>query len=126
MIMTNSVLKQVLAQHELWLETACKEGKRADLFLANLAKAYLPGANLLGANLTNANLTGADLRNANLTGADLADAGLANADLLGANLPISIRDCWSFRRAKFSADALPWLILHPEWAEFKDTVQITG
>ena len=116
MFVTKSELDQILTAHKLWLETDGKEGERADLAAADLANVDLRGANLTGANLANTNLANANLRN----------AGLANADLRSANLPISIRDCWSFRRAKFSADALPWLILHPEWAEFKDTVQIAG
>ena len=46
------------------------------------------------------------------------------ADLRGAKFDINIRDCWGFAHAKFTPDALPWLILHPEWTEFKGTVQI--
>ena len=137
--MTPAKLEKILTDHKLWLETDGKEGRRADLANANLTGANLHGANLTGANLHGANLTQADLRNADLaaadlTGADLTHADLAAANLTGANLtaanltgailPLNIRDCWSFRQAKFSADALPWLILHPKWAQFKDTVQI--
>ena len=81
-----------------------------------MSRSYYSGTDFRRANLTKANLT-----NANLRGTDLRDADLTNA-----NLSLSIRDCWSLRNAKFSADALPWLILHPEWAEWKDTVQIIG
>ena len=56
---------------------------------------------------------------ANLWGADLW-----GADLRGAKFSINIRDCWIFRHVKVTQDALPWLILHPMWTEFKDTVQI--
>jgi hypothetical protein len=49
---------------------------------------------------------------------------LREADLRGATLPLSIRNCYSFSRAKFSPEALPWLILHPKWAEWKRSVQI--
>lgn len=51
-------------------------------------------------------------------------ANLFRANLRSVNLLLSIRDCRSFDGAKFSAEVLPWLILHPKWALFKDTVQI--
>ena len=142
--MTDSELKQVLIAHKLWLETNGKKGERATFIDANLANSNLTGAdlrhadlsgtylvraNLADADLSYANLRRAELPYANLTGvdlrgSDLTGADLSAADLTEANLPLSIRDCWSFRQAKFSPSTLPWLILHPEWAEFKDTVQI--
>lgn len=91
---THAELNQVLTTHKLWLETDGLEGDRANLFRANLTYTNLRGANLNGANLRS------------------------------VNPPLSIRDCRSFDGAKFSAEVLPWLILHPKWALFKDTVQI--
>ena len=88
-------LKEVLRLHERWIN-GDKDGRRANLGVANLRGADLRGANLgvanlLGANLGVANLRGADLRGADLRGANLrgADLGVANlrgADLRGADL----------------------------------------
>jgi hypothetical protein len=88
---TKAELKEILEQHELWLDSNGKEGKCADLSGANLNNAYLTYANLSGANLNNAyltyaNLSGADLTDANLTGAKLYGADLSGADLTGADL----------------------------------------
>ena len=74
-------LKKILADHQLWLETDGKKGKKADL-----AETDLQGTNLQGADLFDANLQGADLRSANLQGADLWSANLQGADLTGADL----------------------------------------
>ena len=74
-------LEQILSAHETWVETAGKEGARADL-----SRAYLEAANLEGACLNGANLEGAILRRANLEGAILMDANLQHADLIDANL----------------------------------------
>ena len=62
-------IKQIIAQHDLWLETGGKEGSRANLTHANLTCANLTRANLTRANLTHANLTHANLDCANLEGA---------------------------------------------------------
>ena len=87
-------LAQIIAQHQLWLDSDGDKGERADL-------------------------QGADLR-----GAYLVDAYLIDADLRGARFSTNIRDCSSFSYAKFTPDTLPWLILHPGWPKWKDTVQI--
>ncbi len=68
------LLYDVLAAHQLWLETVGGCGERADL----------TGADLTGANLIEADLTGADLTRANLTGADLTGANLIRANLTWA------------------------------------------
>ncbi len=88
---TKEELKTILEQHELWLDSNEKEGKRADLSGANLSGANLSYANLFGVNLTSANLSGADLTRANLfgvnlTSADLSSANLSYTYLTGANL----------------------------------------
>ena len=118
----------------------------ADLQAVVLDYAHLDGADLRGANLRYANLQntllqGADLRDAMLTGsnfykanlqcADLRGTHLHNtliqgADLRGAKIDMSFRRCLGFHRSLFTADALPWLILHPKWSELKDTVLITN
>ena len=132
--MTQVELDRKLKQHRLWLETSGAEGKCVDLQNTNLRGAYLEWANLRRANLRRANLQcaylfranlrGADLRGADLRGANLKYTDLRGADLKGAKFDINIQDCWNFAQAKFTADALPWLILHPKWAEWKDSVQI--
>lgn len=136
---TQEELKEILAAHKLWLESSRKRGKRAHLLRADLRRAKLEGANLQEANLRYANLQGADLRGANLFEADLYSADLRDANLqeaelrwarlvwtnmCGAIIPLSIRNCVSFYGTKFSADALPWLILHPQWANDKHAVKI--
>ena len=73
---TKTELKNILAQHQLWVETNSVQGTLADL----------DSANLTGANLTDANLEGANLWGANLEGANLTDANLWGANLWGANL----------------------------------------
>ena len=49
---------------------------------------------------------------------------MQRADLRGAALDQGISKCVSFAEAKVTADVLHWLILHPKWAEVKETVQI--
>ena len=137
--MTQEELDQILAAHKLWLESGRKRGKRAHLLKADLRGANLEGANLQEVNLRYANLQGADLRGANLFEADLYSADLRAANLQeadlrwarlawtnlrGAIVPLSIRNCDSFYGAKVSADALPWLILHPEWPKYQKPVRI--
>ena len=136
---TQEELSRILQQHKLWIETNGVTGQCAELQDANLRytnlrgaglqDADLRGANLQGANLYDANLRSADLQDANLQGANLQGADLRyvdlwNADLRHARFNTNILDCSSFSGAQFTSDALPWLILHPEWSELKDTVEI--
>ena len=83
---TATELNSILASHKLWVESAGKQGTRANLEGANLTGAYLGGANLENAYLRGANLWDANLRGANLTGANLTSAYLRYTDLTGANL----------------------------------------
>jgi len=112
-------LDQILQQHKLWLKTGYVKGDRA-----HLEDADLRGVNLLGVDLRGADLLRADLRGVNLRDADLRGADLWYADLRGAQFDVNIRHCLGFQRAKFTADALPWLILHPKWSVWKDAVRI--
>lgn len=59
--MNEEKLKEILEQHEIWLETDKKRGRRADLTGADLVYAKLEGANLIRASLKGADLKGADL-----------------------------------------------------------------
>ncbi|MGR3173171.1 MAG: pentapeptide repeat-containing protein [Candidatus Scalindua sp.] len=84
-------LCQILEDHENWINTHKKEGRRANLSGAKLVCADLSDANLVyadlsGANLSRANLMGANLSNANLSSANLSDANLRNANLSDADL----------------------------------------
>ena len=126
------------------LEIHGSELAGADLQDTFLADANLQDADLRGtilnyscfhrADLRRADLRGTDFRwssfqsakmqDVDLRGADLRDAEFLNTDLRGAKLVNNIRTCRTFHGAKFTADALPWLILHPRWAVMKDTVQI--
>ena len=105
------IIKEVLEQHKIWLDSHGKEGKKAilknmpmsglnlkyadlrkadlsgsDLKNADLSYAYLRGANLNDTDLTGANLKFATLIRASLRGANLSDADLRNTDLTGADL----------------------------------------
>jgi hypothetical protein len=104
--MKASELKEILDQHQLWIESNGVQGKCADLedarldganlinadlegailCIADLTGANLSGANLSGANLYGANLSGANLEFATLHGANLTYANLGYANLIGANL----------------------------------------
>ena len=104
---TIAELKEILAQHQLWLTS--EDGKRADLrgadlSGANLRDADLSGANLRDADLRGADLSGADLREADLSEANLSDADLRGADLSGANLILIGQDIrgylfWAFQNS---------------------------
>ena len=78
-------LKEILEKHQKWIVGAA-DGKRADLYGADLRGADLRGADLRGADLRGANLSGADLRGANIYRANLCGADLSRADLSGADL----------------------------------------
>ena len=70
--MDRKKLETILREHKLFIDTAGREGKRANLSEANLSEANLRRANLYGADLSEANLYGADLSEANLSGANLS------------------------------------------------------
>ena len=92
--LTQEELDSILADHKLWLENKCTEGKRANLREADLRGADLRGANLFGADLRGADLHEADLRGAHLRGADLHEADLRGADLRGADIDFSCLPLW--------------------------------
>jgi uncharacterized protein YjbI with pentapeptide repeats len=89
-------IDELLSEHQKWVESGGKEGKRADMRNAILQEANLHAVNLQGADMENAKLSvadlmGANLRLANMRGADLwmadlKDANLQGAELQGANL----------------------------------------
>ncbi len=141
--MRQSELKAILEDHILWLGSDGKQGKRAslqgaDLEDANLHGAYLQYANLHGANLHGANLHGANLHGSDLQGADLVGVNLRAADLQGADLvgvsldAANLEDAkfttnfkkvgW-FHGATFSEDQIPWVVLHPRYPKWADTLK---
>jgi uncharacterized protein YjbI with pentapeptide repeats len=125
--MMREQLKEILADHKVWLASREQSGKRADLSGANLSGADLNGANLrnahlYGANLRYAYLNGAHLNGANLSGAHLNGAHLRNADLAGAHFKLEFKSVKYFQNAIFSESAIPWVILHPRWSEWADSV----
>ena len=83
--MNQEQLKQILKEHQEWLQDNSK-GKRADLSGANLSCANLSSANLSGANLSRVNLSSANLSGANLSYANLSGVNLSGANLSGATL----------------------------------------
>ena len=96
--MTQEVLSEILAKHNLWLQGK-DDGEHANLKGAYLKRAYLKDAiledaNLQGANLKDANLKDAILKRANLDGADLERANLERANLEGADIDYSAWPLW--------------------------------
>ena len=102
--MNKKELRKILTQHQLWLDSECEQGRRADLWDVDLR-----GVNLWNVNLYRANLSGADLR---------------GADLRGAQLGPEIRECWTFAQARVSEDQLAWLCLHPRFGEWIGGLEI--
>ncbi|HGJ5874728.1 MAG TPA: pentapeptide repeat-containing protein [Arsenophonus apicola] len=95
--MNNDELRKILDEHKVWVDSMGKNGRKANLWGANLIRADLQGADLQGANLWEANLIRADLQGANLQGANLQGANLIRADLpdhtfmiMGETYPITI------------------------------------
>ena len=89
--LSETQLKQALADHHKWTLSVGGEGQNADLSNTDLAGAalshsVLSHANLQGCNLKGADLSGSKLEGANLAYADLSGADLKEATLLGANL----------------------------------------
>ena len=78
-------LAQVLAWHNIWLETDGQEGRRADLSDTEFRGAVLCGANFEKVVLSRADFTDADLRNANLRDAILHEAVFDGSDLRGVD-----------------------------------------
>jgi uncharacterized protein YjbI with pentapeptide repeats len=98
-----SELAEILKEHQLWLSSDGKKGKRAVLNGADFADADLTDANFQRAELRRANFGRAVLRRTNLREADLQNAQLeetnfllsaqlAGADVAGAKLPEPIAD----------------------------------
>ena len=83
--MNSTELKTILDLHEKWLIKE-PDGKRANLYMADLRGADLSGAYLSGAKLSGADLRGADLSGADLSGTNLRGTNLIGADLSGCNL----------------------------------------
>ena len=83
--MNSTELKAILDLHEKWLIKE-PDGKRANLYMADLRGADLSGAYLSGAKLSGADLRGADLSGADLSGTNLRGTNLIGADLSGCNL----------------------------------------
>lgn len=111
--MKQSELKAILHDHRLWCESRGKQGRLAHLQGANLQGAYLVGTNLVGAYLQGADLRGADLRGAHLRG----------ANLVGAKFTTNFKKVRWFHGAAFSEDQIPWIVLHPKYPEYADTLK---
>ena len=116
--MTLDKLPEILKEHQLWLSSGGKEGKRAVLTGATLNDADFGEANLTDADFQRAelrranfgkarmrrtNLRETDLQNANLEETNfLLSAQIAGADVAGAKLPEAIAD---FEGLKIIAEA---------------------
>ena len=104
-------LFSILQEHQLWVLSNGKNGKKADLSGANLTGKNLRDANLKRADLSGADLSKADLSRANLRGADLTRAQLNMAiltktDLRGVNLNRAFLNKTDLEGANFDAQFL--------------------
>jgi len=133
-----SELKAILEDHKLWIQSAGVQGTRANLqgvnlrganlldanlWDADLRGANLQGANLQGANLRCADLQGVNLQGVNLQGANLVDVNLEGAYLVGAKFSTNFKKVRWFDCATFSEDQIPWVVLHPRYREWADTLK---
>lgn len=95
-------LFSILQEHQLWVLSGGKNGRKADLSGANLTGKSLRDANLKRADLSGADLSKADLSGANLRGADLTGADLTDSDLTKANLTTAILKNADLTRARLN------------------------
>lgn len=72
--------------HQIWLASDGRDGKRAELYGADLRGCRLAGADLRQATLRRCNLRGTSLENANLERADLSGAEMTNVTFNNANM----------------------------------------
>lgn len=82
-------LEEVLATHELWVNSRGQDGKRAELRTADLSARDLANAQLTSADLRGADFSSSDLSDAQMHGADLREADMVGTVLTGANLAVS-------------------------------------
>lgn len=108
-VIAASIKNKMLEAHHLWIKTNGEEGECANFHSICLRYFHFASSILRHIDFTNADTTGAHFQ---------------NADFRGARIDHNIRNCHTFEYAKFSQDALPWLILHPKWSVIKDTVTI--
>jgi Pentapeptide repeats (8 copies) len=90
-VLSADEIKQMLAEHRLYLETEYHQGHRANFTSADLSGRDYSGLNLRGikmdrAVLRGADFTGAHLQRANLIGVISQEARFDSADLSGARL----------------------------------------
>lgn len=96
---TDEELKQILAEHQLWLDSGREQGKQADFSGKNLDQTNLSGVNLQEAILIEASFFAANLERANFTKAQLAKAIFLNAYLPQANFTEANLLAATFREA---------------------------
>jgi uncharacterized protein YjbI with pentapeptide repeats len=106
-------------EHKLWIESGTTKG-----FPVNLSNCDLHGVDLRGVNLDDADFRGANLQSANFRSTSQENTTLMYADLRGAKLDGGIAQAWSVRGVHFTSDALPWLMLRPDWTKERDDVHI--
>src|ERR1700745_2933954 len=90
-VLSPDQIEQMLAEHQLYLETEYHQGHRANFASVDLARQDFSGLNLRGikmdrAVLMGADFTGAHLQRANLVGAIAEGARFDRAGLTGARL----------------------------------------
>lgn len=106
-------IQKALDDHNRWVESEGRKGKRAEL-----KRFDLKGADLFGSNLKSANLSGAGLPCADLSDSDLESARLENADLTGASLAWANLTHANLRCACLREADLRWADLR--WADLSE------
>jgi uncharacterized protein YjbI with pentapeptide repeats len=101
-------IKEIIAEHRVWVNTLGREGKRADLVGLNLSNVVLDGVQLQAASLQKALLDGASFENGVFTMSDLSDsnacgASFVKADCRGVNFSMSRLDSANMQYADFSS-----------------------
>ena len=95
-------LERILSDHERWLATDGREGRRAQLKDMDLRNANLKGRMLAGANLRSSNLEGLDLTGCDFTDADLSEANLTRVQASNVNFTRITANHTCFNHANLS------------------------
>lgn len=100
-------IKEIIANHKIWVNTIGKEGKRADLVGLNLSHVMLDGVQFQAASLKHSLLDGASFNGAIFTMSDLSGcnahgAAFAKSNCCGTNFSLSRLDETDFQYADCS------------------------
>ena len=109
---TQQELNSLIDDHEIWIKTMGKEGKKLvligyDLSGRNLSNSNLSKSNLSNCDLYKSNLSNCDLSNSNLSYSNLSNCNLYNSNL--SNCDLSHTEVFTFTLGR-----------HMGWCHFSD------